>query len=60
MLAGGFGVIHETITQLERYLDGKKLDATALIGHAADAVQSFAEQPANGSWRHHVPPQTLE
>ncbi|UUZ69215.1 hypothetical protein LP416_06120 [Polaromonas sp. P2-4] len=60
VLAGGFGVIHETITQLERYLDGKKLDATALIGHAADAVQSFAEQPANGSWRHHVPPQTLE
>lgn len=59
VLAGGFPVIHDALAQLEQYLDGKRLDVASIVGHAADAVQSFAEQPAHGSWRQCVPPETL-
>ncbi len=60
VLASGFGVIARTIAQLEHYLDDKRLDAAGLVGRAADTLQSFAEQPANGSWRCHVPLQALD
>jgi dihydroorotate dehydrogenase len=59
VMAGGFSVIRDTLAQLAEYLDSKGLDAAQAIGRAADAVQGFSEQPAGGSWRRCVPPETL-
>ncbi|MEO7242091.1 MAG: hypothetical protein ABIW85_04210 [Variovorax sp.] len=59
VMAGGFDVLRSTIAELERYLGKQKLNTNELVGRAADAIQLFAEQPVNGSWRNCVPPETL-
>jgi dihydroorotate dehydrogenase (NAD+) catalytic subunit len=59
IMAGGFGVISHALATLEAYLARKSLDAEDLIGSAADAIQTYGEQPATGNWRKYVPPGAL-
>jgi dihydroorotate dehydrogenase (NAD+) catalytic subunit len=60
VMTGGFGVLGGAIAGLTAYLAGKKLDAAALRGLAADRVGSYdglAQRP--GHWQKFVPPETL-
>lgn len=59
VLAGGFGVIGTSVADLAAYLGRKETNASAIIGRAADANKGFADLPKTGSWRSHVPPETL-
>ena len=49
----------DALATLETYLAEKHTSASALVGRAADAMQTYAEQPARGNWRKCVPPGVL-
>jgi dihydroorotate dehydrogenase len=55
----GFGGLTRLIGELDAWLAGKDLRFADLVGRAADALQSYAEQPETpGRWRDFVPPET--
>nr|WP_282572137.1 dihydroorotate dehydrogenase [Roseomonas acroporae] len=57
----GYGVLPDSVAQLERYLAGKGMTAAALIGRAADRRRSFAEMPPLGEhWREFIPPTGID
>jgi len=57
----GFAALSAANSLLEEWLDGKRLHAGAIVGRAADALQTYAEQPEiAGHWREIVPPGALE
>lgn len=61
ILTGGFGVITQSLADLQAYLDEKQVDAKNIIGVAADRQQSYAEQDWRPDyWQEFVPPETLE
>lgn len=52
----GFSVLSDSVAELERYLAGKAMNASDLIGRAADARQSFASlPPLRDNWKRYVP-----
>ncbi len=56
----GFPALARATEELGAYLERKELTAAALIGRAADALQTYQEQqPRPGRWRDFVPPETL-
>jgi dihydroorotate dehydrogenase (NAD+) catalytic subunit len=56
VMTGGYGVIGEAIEALSRYLIRHQCSASAIVGKAADRLQSFEEQPFRPEhWRHFVP-----
>lgn len=57
IMAGGFDVIRTSLEELTAYLRAKGTTASRLVGNAADHLQTFPEQPVNGSWRECVPPE---
>jgi dihydroorotate dehydrogenase (NAD+) catalytic subunit len=58
---GGFTALTAARDELGAWLEGKDLAAADIVGRAADAAQSYAEQPARpGHWRGFVPAETLE
>ena len=60
VLQSGFGALTHVIAELDAYLARKGLTATELVGRAADALQTYQQQPARpGRWRDFVPPETL-
>ncbi len=53
----GYDVLSDALVEFDRYLDRKSIDATALIGRAADARKSFAEMPRKqDNWKNYIPP----
>lgn len=53
----GARALSDAVAELERYLDRVGLDATALIGRAADARLSFADMPLRrDAWKNYVTP----
>ncbi len=60
VMTGGFGVLRDAITELERYLAGRGASATSLVGVTADRIGTFGAQPLRPDyWRGFVPPETL-
>ena len=58
---GGFGALTAARDELGAWLEARDLAAADIVGRAADAAQSYAEQPARpGHWRGFVPAETLE
>lgn len=56
IFAGGYDVISNSLEQLNIYLNDKNMDATDLIGIAADRSKTYAEQESKGDyWREYVP-----
>jgi dihydroorotate dehydrogenase (NAD+) catalytic subunit len=52
----GFGVISESLAELDTYLASKSLTARDLIGRAADSRKSFADMPLRqDNWRNFIP-----
>ena len=59
VITGGFGVVSESLDELETYLARHKVAARALVGRAADALQGYGEQPSRpGYWTKFVPPES--
>lgn len=55
----GFGVIQQSLVDLQHYLVRMGLDARDLVGRAADQRQSFADMPSSpGRWKYYVPAQS--
>ena len=60
VMAEGFGALSRILAELEALLVARDIAFAALLGRAADAQQSYADQPdLTGRWRAFVPPQTL-
>lgn len=56
VFAGGYGVLREAIASLDSYLASRQTTAEALLGHAADRVQTYQEQADQpGFWRGFAP-----
>jgi dihydroorotate dehydrogenase (NAD+) catalytic subunit len=52
----GYGIIPESLCQLEAYLADKNLSCANLIGRTADARRAFADMPLRpDNWRRYVP-----
>jgi dihydroorotate dehydrogenase (NAD+) catalytic subunit len=52
----GYGIIPESLNQLDDYLSRKGLTCFDLVGRAADARRSFADMPLRpDAWRRYVP-----
>lgn len=52
----GYGVISDSVDQLERYLSAKGVTAAEIIGRAADRRRSFADMPLRTDhWRNFIP-----
>jgi dihydroorotate dehydrogenase len=52
----GFNVLSDAISEMASYAAEKNINATDLIGRAADARKSFAEMDVlPGHWRTYVP-----
>ena len=59
-MAGGARVIQDALSELTRYLEKQGVTAQALIGEAADKLESCQAQPARpGHWKKFVPPEML-
>lgn len=57
VLAGGARAIAESVAGFEAYLDSKQQAAQALVGLAADRLQTYAEQASRpGYWKEFVEP----
>ena len=55
----GYGLIAESLAELEAYLAGKGMNAADLVGRAADSRKTFADMPPRpGNWRNYVPRST--
>ncbi len=60
IITGGFGVITDTIGELEEYLSSKQCAAVDIVGRAADKLSSYGEQKSRpGYWKNFVPPETI-
>jgi len=60
IITGGFGVLTDTINELEGYLASKDCDAVDIVGVAADKLSGYGDQKARpGYWKNFVPPETL-
>ncbi len=58
VMTGGYGVIADAVAKLSRYLAQHDCSAGAIVGKAADRLQSFEEQPYRPEhWRGFVPPE---
>jgi len=56
----GFSGITRVLAELDGFLAARGMDFAALIGRAADALQTYADQPEQpGRWRGFVPRETL-
>ena len=56
VMAGGYQVLTDSVAELDRYLHRRGCTAEALIGAAADRLQSYGEQPERpGYWQSFVP-----
>ncbi|MGC8478031.1 MAG: dihydroorotate dehydrogenase, partial [Acetobacteraceae bacterium] len=61
VMAEGFGALGRILAELDAFLAGRDLEFSALVGRAADARASYADQPGlNARWRSFVPPETLQ
>jgi dihydroorotate dehydrogenase len=60
VMAGGSAVISDALAEFEAYLNQKNLKAQALVGEAADKLETYQQQPArHGHWKKFVPPEML-
>jgi dihydroorotate dehydrogenase len=60
IITGGFGVITDTINELEEYLTSKQCAAVDIVGVAADKLSSYGDQISRpGYWKNFVPPETI-
>jgi dihydroorotate dehydrogenase (NAD+) catalytic subunit len=60
VMTGGVAVIQQSLAEFGAYLERKSVDATALVGEAADKLATYQEQPARpGYWKKFVPPEML-
>lgn len=56
----GFGALTRIIAELDAYLAARDLRFAEIVGHAADALQGYGEQPETPDrWRDFVPDETL-
>jgi dihydroorotate dehydrogenase (NAD+) catalytic subunit len=56
----GFGAVTRIVTELDAFLTRRGMAFSGLIGRTAEALTSYADQPAiPGRWRDFVPPETL-
>jgi len=59
----GFGALEACVEDLRNYVDGKATSIKALVGVAADRMQTYAERSSHsrtpGHWKNFVPAQTL-
>jgi dihydroorotate dehydrogenase len=56
----GFDGLARVVAELESFVAQRDLAFADLVGRAADALQSYADQPAKpGKWRDFVPAETL-
>ena len=56
IFSGGYGVITDAMRELQDYLNEKNMDATDLIGLAADRVKTYADQDRKEDyWRQFTP-----
>lgn len=61
VLVGGFGVVEQALLELREYLDARQITAEALVGRAADRIESYQAQPRRpGHWRGFVPDGSLD
>jgi dihydroorotate dehydrogenase len=52
----GFGLLEQSLSELEGYLDRKQISAAALIGKAADSRKTFAQMKMRrDNWRNYIP-----
>jgi dihydroorotate dehydrogenase (NAD+) catalytic subunit len=52
----GYSLLGDALTEFDDYLDRKNLNATDLIGRAADVRKSFRDMPLkSGNWRNYIP-----
>jgi len=59
VLEHGFGRLGESVRTLDDWLTQRDLTAEGIIGHAADALETYGGQPERrGRWRAFVPAQT--
>jgi dihydroorotate dehydrogenase (NAD+) catalytic subunit len=60
VFAGGFDVIRQMLNEFSDYLDGKGVDAPDIIGHAADQLGTYAQQPSRPDhWKAFVAAEAL-
>ena len=61
VMLDGFGALTRMVMELDAFLEDRGLRFTDLVGRAADALGTYADQPNRpGRWRDFVPPETLE
>ena len=52
----GYAVLSEAVAEFARYIAEKRINATDLIGRAADARKTFADMPPKpDNWRNYIP-----
>lgn len=57
----GFAVLARAVAELDGFCASKALPAKSLIGHAADRLAAYGDQPSRpGYWRQFVPPGGLD
>ena len=58
VFTGGFATITKAVEELDQYLHQHGDTAAGIVGRAADALGSYADQPADPDrWRRFVPPE---
>ncbi len=58
VFTGGFDAITAAVDELDQYLHDRGDTAAGIVGRAADALGSYADQPADPEWwRRFVPPE---
>ncbi len=61
IITGGFGIISDTIAELEEYLSSKERAAVDIVGVAADKLSSYGDQKSRpGYWKNFVPAETIQ
>lgn len=56
VMTGGFEVVERTLDELRSYLASKSVNASELIGRAADQLQTYADQEEKPDhWRNFIP-----
>ena len=59
VLEQGFDALGAAVATLDRWLEDREMTASRLIGHAADALEGYPDQPERpGYWRAFAPSQT--
>jgi dihydroorotate dehydrogenase (NAD+) catalytic subunit len=61
VMQGGFAALTRARDELDAWLAEKQLRLADIVGVAADALESYGDQPARpGHWRNFIPPETQE